>query len=101
MTIIRIPTPLRAYTGGLKEVEVQGDTVGSALEALAEEHPSVKPHLFDETGTLRAYVNLFLNEEDVRNLQGHETPLTESDRLIIIPSIAGGAKGTSTSSRSR
>jgi molybdopterin converting factor small subunit len=94
MTTIRIPTPLRAYTGGLKEVEVEGDTVGSVLEALAHLHPSVKPHLFDDLGTLRSYVNLFVNDEDIRNLQGHETPITESDRLMIIPSIAGGSKST-------
>jgi molybdopterin converting factor small subunit len=94
MTTIRIPTPLRAYTGGLKEVEVEGDTVGSVLEALAYLHPSVKPHLFDDLGTLRSYVNLFVNDEDIRNLQGHETPITESDRLMIIPSIAGGSKST-------
>jgi molybdopterin converting factor small subunit len=90
MTTIRIPTPLRAYTGGIKEIEIEGETVGSALEALAQVHPSVKPHLFDEQGTLRSYVNLFVNDEDVRNLQGHETPITSVDRLMIIPSIAGG-----------
>lgn len=90
MTTIRIPTPLRAYTGGLKEVEVEGDTAGSVLEALAQLHPNIKPHLFDELGELRSYVNLFVNDEDIRNLQSHMTPITENDRLMIIPSIAGG-----------
>ncbi len=90
MIKIRIPTPLRAYTEGMKEVEVEGDTVGRALESLAERYPSVKPHLFSDDGALRSYVNLFVNDEDIRNLQGHETPITENDRLMIIPSIAGG-----------
>ena len=94
MATIRIPTPLRAYTGGLKEVEVEGDTAGSVLESLAHRHPNIKPHLFDETGELRAYVNLFVNDEDIRNLQSHMTPIAESDRLMIIPSIAGGLKIT-------
>lgn len=90
MIKIRIPTPLRAYTDGLKEVEIEGDTVGRALESLAERYPNVKPHLFGDNGTLRSYVNLFVNDEDIRNLQGQETPITEDDRLMIIPSIAGG-----------
>jgi molybdopterin converting factor small subunit len=94
MTTIRIPTPLRAYTGGMKEVAVEGKNVGSALEDLAQLHPSVKPHLFDDLGALRSYVNLFLNDEDIRNLQSHETPITETDRLMIVPSIAGGLKNT-------
>jgi molybdopterin converting factor small subunit len=92
MTKIRIPAPLRAYTSGLKEVEVKADTVGSALDALAEMHPSIKQHLFDDLGAVRSYVNLFLNDEDVRNLKGHATPITGSDRLMIVPSIAGGGK---------
>jgi adenylyltransferase/sulfurtransferase len=90
MTLIRIPTPLRSYTDGTKEVEVSGDTVASALESLAQRHPSVRPHLFDERGILRSYVNLFVNDEDIRQLQGYETPITEGDRIMIIPSIAGG-----------
>ena len=90
MTVIRIPTPLRAYTGGMKEVEISGDSVGSAMEALTQQYPSVTPHLFDDQGAIRSYVNLFLNDEDIRNLLGLETPITKSDRLMIIPSIAGG-----------
>ncbi len=90
MNSIRIPTPLRPYTDNLKEVEVNASNVGEALDALTERYPSLRPHLYDESGNLRAYVNIFLQQEDVRNLRGQATPLTGDDRLLIIPSIAGG-----------
>lgn len=92
MTVIRVPTPLRPYTQGQKEVEVDGGTVGDALRSLAEQYPGLRQHLFDEEGRLRPYVNVFLNEEDIRHLQGEETPLKEDDRLMIVPSIAGGRR---------
>jgi len=91
MTIIRVPAPLRPYTGGSKEVEVAGETVAAALADLVKHYPDLKRHLFDDAGALRAYVNVFLNDEDVRALQGEATPLEPGDRLMIIPSIAGGA----------
>lgn len=91
MITIRIPTPLRSYTDGLKEIEIQGDTVGTALESLTKLYPALKPHLFDEQGEFRSYVNLFVNDEDIRNLDGQKTPISPTDRLMIIPSIAGGA----------
>jgi MoaD family protein len=87
---VRIPTPLRAYTSGKKEVQVSGGTVGEAMRELARQYPNVRTHLFDEGEQLRPYVNLFLNDEDIRNLDGERTPLQEGDRLMIIPSIAGG-----------
>jgi adenylyltransferase/sulfurtransferase len=90
MNSIRIPTPLRPYTDNLKEVEVNASNVGEALDALTERYPSLRQHLYDESGNLRAYVNIFLQQEDVRNLRGQATPLTGDDRLLIIPSIAGG-----------
>jgi molybdopterin converting factor small subunit len=93
MISIRIPSPLRTYTDGLKEVKIVGDTVGSAIASLAQQYPGVRPHLFDEHGTLRSYVNLFVNNEDIRHLEGPATPITEQDRLMIIPSIAGGVYG--------
>jgi molybdopterin converting factor small subunit len=91
MTTIRVPTPLRPYTGGAKEVEVSGETVKEALGDLVQHYPDLKRHLFDDAGALRAYVNVFLNDDDVRTLQGEATPLKAGDRLMIIPSIAGGA----------
>jgi adenylyltransferase/sulfurtransferase len=90
MIIIRIPTPLRPYVQGQKEIEIDAGTVGSALEYLLLQHPTLKPHLYDENGSLRSYVNLFVNEEDVRNLENQSTPLVDGDRLMILPSIAGG-----------
>ena len=90
MTTLRIPTPLRPYAEGQSEVNVQGATVGKALDDLVERFPDLKKHLFAETDELRPFVNLFVNDEDIRHLQGPETPVTEKDRLMIIPSIAGG-----------
>jgi len=90
MTTIRIPTPLRPYTGGSKEVDVTGGTVGAALVDLSARYPDVRRHLFDDAGGLRPYVNVFLNDEDIRTLQSEATPLQSADRLMIVPSIAGG-----------
>jgi len=90
MNSIRIPTPLRPYTDNLKEIEVDASNVGEALDALTERYPTLRPHLYDESGNLRAYVNIFLQQEDIRNLRGQATPLTGDDRLMIVPSIAGG-----------
>ena len=90
MSAVRVPTPLRPFTEGQKEIDVSGGTVGEALRGLADRYPGVKTHLFDEQGGLRAYVNVFLNDEDVRGMQGESTPIEPSDRLTIVPSIAGG-----------
>lgn len=91
MTVVRIPTPLRPFTQGMREIEVDGETVGTLIEAIALKYPSIKPHLLDESGDLRSYVNVFLNDEDVRHLNGYDTPVEKADRLMIVPSIAGGA----------
>lgn len=90
MATLRIPTPLRPYAGGVSEIVVTSDNVGGALTELTEQHPTLRPHLYDEDGKLRAFVNIFLNEEDVRYLQGIETEVAANDKLMIIPSIAGG-----------
>ncbi len=91
MSAVRVPTPLRPYTEGMKEINVQAGTVGEALKGLADQYPGVKTHLFDDRGNLRAYVNVFLNDDDVRGLEGEATPILPSDRLTIVPSIAGGS----------
>ena len=90
MTTLRIPTPLRPYAEGNSEIAVQGLTVGEALNDLVTQYPALKKHLFAETDELRPFVNLFLGDEDVRHLQGVDTPLKDGDKLMIIPSIAGG-----------
>lgn len=89
MASIRIPTPLRAYTDGASSIDVSGGTVGEALNNLIDQHPDLKPHLFNDA-ELRSFVNIFLADEDIRFLQGLETELEENDSLRIIPSIAGG-----------
>ena len=89
MPTIRIPTPLRPYAGGNSTISVSGNTVGSALDDLTKQHPDLRPHLFDGD-ELRSFVNVYLNQEDVRYLDGADTDVGESDTLMIIPSIAGG-----------
>jgi molybdopterin synthase sulfur carrier subunit len=90
MPTIRIPNPLRSYVRGQAQVPVQGTTVGAAMEDLVTQFPDFRPHLYKQDGSLRAFVNLFLAAQNVRNLQGLETPLGPEDVLILIPSIAGG-----------
>ncbi|HZD57829.1 MAG TPA: MoaD/ThiS family protein [Anaerolineales bacterium] len=90
MPTVRIPTPLRSYTGGQSEVQAHGNTVAEVMDNFLGQYPDLRPHLYNGNGELRAFVNLFLNEENVRDLQGGETALQENDRLVLIPSIAGG-----------
>ncbi|MCZ2126329.1 MAG: MoaD/ThiS family protein [Anaerolineales bacterium] len=91
MTTLRIPTPLRAYTGGNADITVSGEKVSDALNDLARQYPAIKTHLFGEDGELRPFVNLFVGESNIRDLQGVDTPIREGERLMIIPSIAGGS----------
>ena len=90
MPTLRIPTPLRTYTGGQSEVAVLGNNVSEAMQDLVAQYPSLKPHLYNDQSELRPFVNLFLGEENIKDLQGLSTPLAEADRLLLIPSIAGG-----------
>ena len=90
MTIF-IPTPLRAFAGGQASIDVEAATVAEALSALTGAHPELRKHLFNEEGKLRAFVNLYLNDEDIRYLPEKEaTSVKATDTLSIIPSIAGG-----------
>jgi molybdopterin converting factor small subunit len=89
MATIKIPTPLRVYTGNNAEVKVNGATVGEALADLINQYPALKPHLYNGE-TLRNFVNIFLGDEDIRYRDSLETPLEPDDSLRIIPSIAGG-----------
>ena len=88
---IHIPTPLRTYTGGQETVAVSGGTVNGALDALTTQFPALRQHLFTPEGKTRSFVNIYLNDDDVRYLPGKEEAAVEdSDELTIIPSIAGG-----------
>jgi molybdopterin converting factor small subunit len=90
MPTLNIPAPLRSYTGGTSNIDLHATDVGGAVQELTTKYPALYPHLFTDHGKLRPYVNLFVNDEDVRHLQGLETELGDQDRLRIIPSIAGG-----------
>ena len=89
-TTLHVPTPLRSYTDGEATVEVRGATVGAALQHLVARFPDLKAHLFNESGALRSFINVYVGDEDIRYLQRAETPLTANDELSIVPSIAGG-----------
>ena len=90
MSTVKIPPVLRSSTGGEKEVAASGSNVGEVLRALAGEHPETERQLFADDGQLNRYVNVYLNDEDVRVLQGLDTPVRESDTLVILPAMAGG-----------
>ena len=90
MTTLKIPTPLRQYTNGQAEVSVAGSNVESAMRNLVDQFPTLEQHIYNGNGEMRAFVNLFLGEDNVKDLQGLETPLNDGDTLRLIPSIAGG-----------
>ncbi|MGB3412363.1 MAG: ubiquitin-like small modifier protein 1 [Microthrixaceae bacterium] len=87
---IRIPTTLRTLTGGSSQVEVDGATVAEVLESLEASHPGFKERLFDEDGSLRRFVNVFVADDDVRYLDGVNTPVPDGETVSIIPAVAGG-----------
>jgi sulfur-carrier protein len=87
---IRIPTPLRTATGGASTVDVDAGTVGEALASLEQAHPGVSERLLDDNGQLRRFVNVFVDDEDVRFAQGLETPVADGSTVSIIPAVAGG-----------
>ena len=90
MATIKIPPVLRPSVGGSKEVQAGGDDVREVLRALAEQHPATEQQLFGADGSLNRYVNVYLNDEDVRVLDGLDTSVSESDTLVILPAMAGG-----------
>ena len=92
MSKIHIPTPLRQYVGKQSTVDVKASTVAEAMDALVAQHPEVRRHLYTEEGKLRAFVNLYVNDEDIRYLQKEATAVKEGDNISIVPSIAGGAE---------
>jgi molybdopterin synthase sulfur carrier subunit len=91
MAIVKIPPVLRPSVGGEKEVSADGGSVGEVLRSLASAHPQTQSQLFSAEGELNRYVNVYLNDEDVRVLDGLETSVGEGDTLVILPAMAGGA----------
>src|SRR5450631_3271665 len=94
MVKILIPTPLRPYTDKQDSVDATGATVGELLADLTRKHGGLKAHLYNEQGKLRSFVNIYVNDEDIRYLQKEETQVSPGDTLSIIPSVAGGVHTT-------
>ncbi len=92
MATIKIPPVLRPSVGGEKEVQAGGGDVGAVLHELAEQHPATQSQLFGPDGSLNRYVNVYLNDEDVRVLDGLETAVKDGDTLVILPAMAGGTR---------
>ena len=90
VSTVKIPPVLRTSTGGAKEVDAEGGNVGEVLRALASEHPATEGQLFAEGGELNRYVNVYLNDEDVRVLDGLDTAVEAKDTIVILPAMAGG-----------
>ena len=88
---ILVPTALRNFTGGTDAIAVDASTVDTALGALVEKHPNLKKHLYNDEGSLRHFVNIYVNDEDIRYLQALDTPVSEGDVVSILPALAGGA----------
>jgi MoaD family protein len=89
---ITIPTPLRQFTGEKAEITVEAQTASEALDRLTTAHPDLRKHLFNDQNTLRNFVNVYVNEEDIRHGAGAETSLQDGDTIMIVPAIAGGSK---------
>jgi len=87
---VRIPTPLRKLTNNEELVEVSANTVGGVIDELQTRYPGIKERLLDDSGTVRRFVNVYVNEEDIRFLQNQQTPIKSGDEISIIPAIAGG-----------
>ena len=89
-TTILIPTPLRTYTGKQDSVQVEGATIGEALRDLTRQFSDLKQHLYTDQGALRSFVNIYVNDEDIRYLKGLDTPVETADVISILPAVAGG-----------
>lgn len=90
MATVRIPTPLRKLTDGKEEVTASGATVGEVLQNLEASYPGIKARIFDDSGQVRKFVNVFVKDEDIRFLKNLETPVADGDEVSIVPAIAGG-----------
>ncbi len=90
MSSVFIPSPLRRYTAGQSKVQVSGGTISELIENLERQYPGVKSRLCDESGQIKRYVNVFVNDEEIRALQGADTRLADKDEITIVPAMAGG-----------
>ncbi len=90
MAVIRIPAALRSYVNGQAEVTVRGETVGAAFEDLLMQFPSLRPQMINSEGKTRSFVNLFVGENNIKDLQGLDTPIETNTKILLVPSVAGG-----------
>jgi len=90
MSSVFIPSPLRRYTAGQSKVQISGSTINEIIENLERQYPGVKSRLCDESGQIKRYVNVFVNDEEIRALQGADTRLSDKDEISIVPAMAGG-----------
>ena len=88
--LVRIPTPLRSLTKGNAEIQAKGDSIDSLVSDLERQYPGLKERLLDESGELRRFINIYVNQEDIRFLQAKKTTLKDGDEVSIVPAIAGG-----------
>ena len=88
--VVRIPTPLRRLTDGQDKVDVDGNSLGDVIDAMNEQYPGIRERICDDQGQLRNFVNVYINGEDVRFLQGLETATTDGDEVSVVPAVAGG-----------
>jgi molybdopterin converting factor small subunit len=93
MTTVRIPSPLRRYTNGQSKVEGSGATIRELFGNLEVHYPGIQSRLWDEDGQIKRYVNVFVNDEEIRTLRGADTPVADKDEVSIIPAMAGGREG--------
>jgi len=92
--LVRIPTPLRSLTKGSAEVQAKGETVLALVDDLERQHPGLKDRIVDESGEIRRFVNVYVNQEDIRFLDGDKTALKDGDEVAIVPALAGGLLST-------
>ena len=90
MSVVHIPTVLRPNVGGVKNLEIDGDTIRTVIDALVERHPALKPQLLTDEGELNRFVNVYVNGQDVRYLEGLATPVGAADEVRLLPAMAGG-----------
>ena len=90
MATVHIPTPLRRLTSGQSKIDVQGETIGSLIQLIDAQHSGVAEKVLDKEGNLKRFVNIYVNEDDIRELQGLETSVTDKDKISIVPAMAGG-----------
>jgi molybdopterin converting factor small subunit len=90
MPVLKVPSLMRYYVKNQMEVHLRGDTVGALIADLLETYPDIRAHLVDKHGNLRRYINLFVNQDNIRDLNGLDTTLREDDQVVLLPSISGG-----------